>query len=156
MLEWTRSDFKVHGHIVCANKQFHRPVSYRCSIGDRVKMSSIQDPSRLYEYEPGLRLNKEMSPRHIIDKMKILPMEVGDVAIVTYAKAGRSIPFWNPQSAPACHSMWKCRIMLFWNVRAVPEIILRGGGPHFFSDPPSPGHTWSQSPPTPRTRKCFN
>ena len=40
-------------------------------------------------------------------------------------------------------------------LRAVPEIILRGGA-LFFQTPLSPGHTWSQSPPTPRTRKCFN
>ena len=31
-------------------------------------------------------------------------------------------------------------------LRAVPEIIL--GGPHFFQTPPTPGRTWSQSPPT--------
>ena len=40
-------------------------------------------------------------------------------------------------------------------VRAVPEIIL-GGGTFFFQTTPPPGHTWSQSPLTPRTRKCFN
>ena len=39
-------------------------------------------------------------------------------------------------------------------LRAVPEIIL-GGGVFFFQTPPPPGHTRSQSPPTPRTRKCF-
>ena len=26
----------------------------------------------------------------------------------------------------------------------------------FFQTPPPPGHTWGQSSPTPRTRKCFN
>ena len=31
-----------------------------------------------------------------------------------------------------------------------------GGGHIFFQTPPPPGQTWSQSPPTPRTRKCFN
>ena len=41
-------------------------------------------------------------------------------------------------------------------IRAVPEIILREGPHFFFQTPPPPGHTWSQSPPTPRTRKCFN
>ena len=41
-------------------------------------------------------------------------------------------------------------------VRAVPEIILGGVGHFFFQTPPPPGHTWSQSPHTPRTRKCFN
>ena len=30
------------------------------------------------------------------------------------------------------------------------------GGAHFFADPPPPWHTWSQSPPTLRTSKCFN
>ena len=40
-------------------------------------------------------------------------------------------------------------------IRAVPEIIL-GGALFFFQTPPPPGHTWSQSPPTPRTRKYFN
>ena len=39
-------------------------------------------------------------------------------------------------------------------LRAVPEIIL--GGHIFFQTPPPPGHTRSQSPPTPRTRKCLN
>ena len=39
-------------------------------------------------------------------------------------------------------------------IRAVPEIIL--GGCIFFQTPPPPGHTWSQSPPTPRTCKCFS
>ena len=39
-------------------------------------------------------------------------------------------------------------------LRAVPEIIL--GGHIFVQTPPPPGQTWSQSPPTPRTRKCFN
>ena len=30
------------------------------------------------------------------------------------------------------------------------------GGAFFFQTAPPPGHIWSQSPPTPRTRKCFN
>ena len=39
-------------------------------------------------------------------------------------------------------------------VRAVPDFILRGG--HiFFQTPQPPGHAWSQSSPTPRTRKCL-
>ena len=41
------------------------------------------------------------------------------------------------------------------DIRAVPEIIL-GGGHIFFQTPPTPGHTRSQSPLTPRTHKCFN
>ena len=30
------------------------------------------------------------------------------------------------------------------------------GGAFFFQTPPPPEHTWSQSPPTPMKRKCFN
>ena len=47
--------------------------------------------------------------------------------------------------------------MYYVYVRAVPEIILGvGGGTVFFRPLHPPGQTWSQSPPTPRTRKCFN
>ena len=35
------------------------------------------------------------------------------------------------------------------NLRAVPEIILGGGGAFFFPDHSSPEHIWSQSPPQP-------
>ena len=41
-------------------------------------------------------------------------------------------------------------------VRAVPETTLRGVGRICFQTPPPSGHTWGQSPPTLRTRKCFN
>ena len=52
---------------------------------------------------------------------------------------------WNPPFSVDC---------FLGLVRAVPEIIL--GGAHFFQAPPPPGHTRGQSPPTPRTCKCFN
>ena len=48
-----------------------------------------------------------------------------------------------------------CQPSLF-HLRAVAEIIWGGVAHFFFQTPPPPGYTWSQSPPTPRTCKCFN
>ena len=42
------------------------------------------------------------------------------------------------------------------DLRAVPEIILGGGWPHYFSDPSTPRTNMESEPPTPRTHKCFN
>ena len=57
------------------------------------------------------------------------------------------------------HHPWRKQTK-YWNrsrIRAVPEIILGGGGTFFFSDPSTPRtHMESVPPPTPRTRKCFN
>ena len=36
------------------------------------------------------------------------------------------------------------------HVRAVPEIILRGGGPHFFADPSTPRTHMESEPPDPQ------
>ena len=58
---------------------------------------------------------------------------------------------------PGLYDRYQCVIVQHGGLRVVPEIILRGSGPHFFSDPSTPRtHMESEPPPTLRTRKCFN